>query len=284
MSHQGPNGRPLASPPNRLGAAAFRQSRLTHAFVACISFFVLGACWALNSPVGSSPDDDFHLTTIWCQFGDREGACIEVEPTPRVVDVPASVALASVCYRFKPDVSGACADEVTGTARGVSRVNDGEYPGIFYSSMALFVGPDVTRSVIAMRLLNVLLASVLILASLTLPSRFASRAFALSFSVVLIPLGIFLVGSTNPSGWTFLGAATFWGFLTSWLQLVHRIQPLKSIVILFFLIVSVVLLIGARSDGALLALVICLAAAILQRDDRTTERDVTWSIDLTPAG
>lgn len=274
MAQTGPSPTPYPARGSQTLIHLLKRSRLTYALVACVSFLVLGSCWALNSPVGSSPDDDFHLTTIWCQFGDRQSACSEVGSDPKVVNVPASVALASQCYRFQPDVSGSCAEEVAGIASGVSRVNDGEYPGMFYTSMALFVGPDVKRSVIAMRVVNVLLASVLIFAALTVPSRSTSRAFALSFSVVLIPLGIFLVGSTNPSGWTFIGAATFWVFLTSWLQMIRRVPPLKSTVILILLVFSAVLLIGARSDGALLALTVCLAAAILHRDDRTSERDV----------
>ena len=30
------------------------------------SVFALGVAWAVSSPVGASPDDDYHLGSIWC--------------------------------------------------------------------------------------------------------------------------------------------------------------------------------------------------------------------------
>lgn len=34
----------------------------------------LGA-WAFASPAGSSPDDDYHLASIWCAQGERDSIC-----------------------------------------------------------------------------------------------------------------------------------------------------------------------------------------------------------------
>ena len=47
-----------------------------------VAFFVMCAGWALTSPPGSSPDDDFHLTSIWCAAGTQDGRCELVEGAP----------------------------------------------------------------------------------------------------------------------------------------------------------------------------------------------------------
>ena len=41
-----------------------------------LAFFVTCAGWALASPVGAAPDDDYHLASIWCAQGEREGVCV----------------------------------------------------------------------------------------------------------------------------------------------------------------------------------------------------------------
>src|SRR5262245_53254713 len=63
-------------------------------------------CWALASPVGASPDEDFHLGSIWCAQGIEAGRC-EQGPTAQSRLVPADVARAT-CYAFKPETSAAC--------------------------------------------------------------------------------------------------------------------------------------------------------------------------------
>ena len=47
-----------------------------------LSLFLLGVVafgsWALSSAVGSAPDDDYHLTSIWCSS--FAGDVCEVDP------------------------------------------------------------------------------------------------------------------------------------------------------------------------------------------------------------
>ena len=38
-------------------------------------FFVLLTLWSLSSPIGSGVDTDYHLTSIWCANGTRDGIC-----------------------------------------------------------------------------------------------------------------------------------------------------------------------------------------------------------------
>ena len=55
--------------------------------VAILSAILTLSGWALSSPIGSSPDDDFHLPSIWCGQGFRDGLC-EEDVNPDLVQVP----------------------------------------------------------------------------------------------------------------------------------------------------------------------------------------------------
>ena len=37
--------------------------------ITCLAAFAALAGWSLASPAGSSPDDDYHLASIWCAQG-----------------------------------------------------------------------------------------------------------------------------------------------------------------------------------------------------------------------
>ena len=76
---------------------------------------VVGWSWAVSSPIGSSPDDDFHLGSIWCGSFADDGLCREGEPLPegwqREVLVPAPIARSTFdCFISRPDTSAHCAD------------------------------------------------------------------------------------------------------------------------------------------------------------------------------
>ncbi len=71
-----------------------------------ILIFLTMAGWAVSSPVGSSPDEDFHLASAWCAWGNRPGLC---EPghisTTRMVP---RMLLDAPCYQHHPEANGAC--------------------------------------------------------------------------------------------------------------------------------------------------------------------------------
>ena len=62
------------------------------ALLAVLSF----GSWAFSSAVGSAPDDDYHLTSIWCSsFG---GDTCEVDPGGEGVYIPEALREAIYCY------------------------------------------------------------------------------------------------------------------------------------------------------------------------------------------
>ena len=78
-----------------------------------LALVAVGLAWSLASPAGSSPDDDFHLASIWCATGDpavcrRTGEEIEegVERVHVLPDLGEGLDLLRACaegFRGVPD-------------------------------------------------------------------------------------------------------------------------------------------------------------------------------------
>ncbi len=70
--------------------------------VALIALVSFGA-WGFSSAVGSAPDDDYHLTSIWCSsYG---GDICEVDPGGEGVYIPEALREAIYCYYHNPNQS-----------------------------------------------------------------------------------------------------------------------------------------------------------------------------------
>jgi hypothetical protein len=164
--------------------------------------------WALSSPIGSSPDDDFHLPSIWCGQGFRDDLC-EEGSEEGFYEVPYTTMGNSICFAFRSDVSGVCNYDNSLIAQ--SRVNRGTnlYPPGFYWAISWFASTDIAISTILMRIANsIFLIGIIALTVISLPSHLRRIPIFASL-VTLIPLGIFLVASTNPSSWSFIGLLVF---------------------------------------------------------------------------
>lgn len=208
----------------------------------------LGA-WSFASPVGSSPDDDFHLPSIWCGLGERSGLCEDSgDPATRLVPTP--LASAS-CYAFLPDDSGSCWDPDAPGLFDAERVNTGPlYPPVFYAAMSVFAGPDIPASVVTMRLANSVLAVGLLTAVFWALPRRLRPALVLSALGSAIPLGVFVYASTNPSAWAMLAAATVWVCVYGATQTTGR----RRMILAALAVVGTVIGAGARADAGAFAI------------------------------
>ena len=206
------------------------------------------AAWAFASPVGSSPDDDFHLAAIWCGQGNRDGLCEPVDESP-ARSVPTAL-LTSPCFAFHPDTDASCWDAAVPGMSVTARANaDGLYPPLFYSAMSRLASTDVQMSVILMRLANVTIAVSLLTAVFWALPRRLRPALLVSVIASAIPLGVFVLASTNPSSWAFLSAATVWICLYGSLLTSGRRSALLSALA----VIGAVLGAGARADAAVFA-------------------------------
>jgi hypothetical protein len=237
-----------------------------------ISIFValivsLGA-WALASPLGSDPDGQFHLTSIWCGSGYSDGQCEAPTETsanliPKAVQVPAAVALAGTCNNGKPDYSSTCAygELYYHTMFETQTNNQGRlYPNIYYFVSSKFVGKDVVRTALSIRVINILLFALLAIGLWKLAPRDIRIGVFLTLATFLIPLGIFLVASNNGSSWTITGISFYWAFLV-----VYLVSSKRKIWISagFLGALSAVMALGSRADGAVYVLISTLVGILI---------------------
>lgn len=228
-----------------------------------VAIFLVFATWSFASPVGSSPDDDFHLASIWCA-NDSTELCADSQ---QLGNKRVSAALLKAnCFAQQENISAECQVEqeifaqiaLVETSRGNFY---GQYPGLFYSVMGLFAGEDIQSSVILMRLFNSLVFVLLIGGIFLGVDKPYRSKIALTWLITLVPLGLFIIPSTNPSSWAVMGVGTaFFSLYTSWEQV-----GWKRIFLNFIYVISLCLAAGARSDGAAFIVVATVAALALQR-------------------
>ena len=177
-----------------------RRRRSLFAILFSLAFFAVGISWSLSAPTGSSPDEDYHLASIWCPPGLASAECNPAESQGRLyVNVPITI-VESTCYAHEPDVSGECTRRVDDNVLARTyRVDNGSYPFGYYQLAHIFVTNDVNASVLALRFLNVAIAStitfVLILA---IPGEFLGPMLLASIGA-WTPAGLSYIASVNPS-------------------------------------------------------------------------------------
>lgn len=210
--------------------------------------FVMLAAWSVASPVGSSPDDDYHMASIWCGLGERDGLC---EPGDEADErrVPNIVIESAECFAFQRDVAASCPIDEPSSLSSTDRGNfaDDGYPPVYYATMAVFASNDVATSVVVMRLVNSALFVGIIGALAASVGQRIRRPLLLSSLVALVPLGFFIVASVNPSSWAVLSALGLWAALLGWYR---RRSAARSAVLAVLAVVLTVMGAGARADSA----------------------------------
>lgn len=230
--------------------------------------------WGLSTPVGGTPDEDFHLVSIWCANGGQEGMCEAADSASEGV-VNSSLVNAA-CFAHQPQVSAACQDEYSifesSTLVTTDRGNfGGSYPGLFYTVMHPFASPDIQTSVVMMRFLNALLFCAIIVALWVFLPRALRPSLFYTVTLTVVPLGLFLIPSINPSSWAITGVlSTFFGTVGA-----LQSQGKSRIVLAAISIAGLIMAAGSRYDGFFYALIAVVAATILGKQFKIP-RKVFW--------
>jgi hypothetical protein len=159
-----------------------------------VLLFLTFAAWSMGSAVGSTPDEGYVLTSIWCAntpalkglddpardapttatgrpiFSKGE-TCRRDLDRPETVWVPWRVAESHSCYWELGTISAKCQKSLTDELVSTDQVNQNFallYPSRYMKVLNQFIEDDVQRSALKMRLFNSLLASVLIVFALSL--------------------------------------------------------------------------------------------------------------------
>lgn len=212
----------------------------------------LGA-WALASPVASSPDDDFHLASIWCSGNGYPGMC-ESGQVPNERNLSRAL-VQSACFAHNPSISAGCQKDLSvlhdNTLEISSRGNfNGGYPPVYYSFMHYFASNDVEFSALMMRFVNILIFMLLVITVWLFAPRSTRKMQTIPWLITCIPLGLFVLASNNPSSWGLFGigmsSLALYGYISS---------PAKPLLNRFVLagvyFVSTFMASGARGDSAL---------------------------------
>lgn len=212
--------------------------------IAAIGFWLAMVGWAIASPVLSSPDENVHVALLACQ---ANKANCDREEEPR--EYP--------CFAFRPDTTADC---LPGTVPlSTAGVETGRYPGLYATALRPLVSDSVEGTVLRVRLFNATLALVVMLLSLKATREVIRPAVAVSFVVGLLPLGLFLIPSVNPSSWAIVGAAALWGPLFSLSQDGFRWVRAVAVSVAFLMLV------GSRNEGWVIAAAIAGAALLAVR-------------------
>lgn len=249
----------------------YSRRRVMRVLVVAILAFAALVGWSFASPIGASPDDNFHQVSIWCAPGDRTGLC-ESTGDPETRLVPSILADSSLCFAFVPEHSGKCDTPPSGMVTTDHGNFTGAYPPVYYRVMSVFTSDDVQTSVLLIRVFNSLLAVSLVTSLYLLLDRRLRGAMLWSLLLTAIPMGIFLVSSINPSGWAIMSAATTWVAIVGFFRAPTRV---KQIALGALALVAALMGAGSRGDSAAYVAFGALIAAII-----TFERSRRYLLSL----
>lgn len=214
--------------------------------------------WSVASPAGSTPDEAYHIGNAWCVFGESENCSIldRTEGGYRWAEIPYSVDL---CFKKGPEVPATCIRDAHPESQVVPIDNVSRmYPPHFYAVGGFFLSVFGTDGILAFRIFNGLLFAAMLSIAIAQGTRAVRTGLLLSSVIFLVPQGVFLVGSVNPSSWSFTGVLTTWSFLASFFARLQDGRRNPAFVSLGCWIVSLVIA-SARYDSMVFAVILSLA-------------------------
>ena len=213
-----------------------QQASIVAMFSACALFITLG-CWALSSPKTADTDGYYHISSIWCGWGEKDGTCEYAAPRVGAEDLEV----------FIPSMTPQT------LAISSMQVGRAALPGqqsAYYKIMRIFVSANSTQSILVIRLFNSLLASVVFFFLLYLTRSRVRLAVVGSWTFTIVPVLISTLPQLNPRSWAFLGVMSSWAFLHTGLSTENSDRNRKRLSFVFFGI-TCLLAICTRWDATL---------------------------------
>ena len=243
--------------------ADLRATKTRYLVIAVLSFFITLSCWSFSSSIGSGGDIDAHISSIWCAWGEKPGMCENDNDLT-----------AQVPYMFQmcdgrpidswPNCELSQASETMQELRIIREVQRSPY----YSIMRVFATTNPQQSILNMRMVNTLIASLILFGLLKLTSGRTRVAAISAMTFTLVPVAIMRIPSINPQGWATLGVMTSWAFLHGFLN-TPKSDKNKKLLLAFF-IFSVLLPATTRVDST--TYVVFTSVIVLLNHYRTARR------------
>lgn len=252
-------------------------ARMAGSVAILVAVLVAIGTWVIASPVGAEPDADFHLTSIWCQTAGEDSRCARAYLINGDVAVKTYAAFDVPCFAHYQWRSAAC-QTVSAATFYTERVNNGDYPAGFYWFMGLLATKRLVASVLAMRLLNVVLFVGLVAVVFWLSDGAVRRAMVKTLAVGLVPVGIFMIASINPSSWAITGISVQFFAL---LALASSRGRWKPVVLETLAVCGAIMAAAARGDAGGYAVGVSVVAAWLVFP-RIVRRPSLWPAFVIP--
>jgi hypothetical protein len=230
-----------------------RRTLVSKGAIAALGGLLTLFCWALSSPPGSSPDEPFHLASIWCGWGVDKDHC-GADPDPSFRVLPHQV-VKGQCFTGNPVQSAECrtADyEKSLTPDFPTNIGNWRtgYPPIYYAVLRTFVTHSYDTSVVLIRVVNAVIAVALVVGLMLLLPRRLRPLPGYVFLLTAVPLLLFFVASTNPSSWTIVSAGVLWLSVYA----AYGVEGRRRWALLGLALVATVMGAGSRADGALFSI------------------------------
>ncbi len=233
---------------------------------------VVLAGWLLAAPPAASPDDGYHLGSIWCADGFKDGLCVEdlgSQDSSRAL-VPQSV-LELACFTYDGSRSAACQLDALDASMlrlvsGSTNI-DGARPALYYRTMHLLIGDgsDVAAATARIRVANAIIAVLLVGLTALVATRQLRTAFLMSWMIAVVPLGLFLITSVNTSAWGITGLTTAWANVITVVDH-HRLR--NRIGAAALAVIGIAMGLGSRTEAVAHVGIIAVALLALWGADR----------------
>ena len=226
-----------------------KSSSTRNYFAAAIALFIVMSAWSVSSPLGSGPDADFHISNIWCAWGEKPGICEDLDRTsaPTSARIPHMFLM---CNERTIESFPRCEFDTPHEQMSTYRTAGNSQMNLYYRIMRIFVVESPTLSIIAMRLFSSFIASIMFLL-LMLQTRTKTRhAVLAAWSFVLVPVAINYFTAVNPRSWATLGVMSGWGFLQSLIE-TDTAEKKRQIGLVASYIASFALVATSRADATL---------------------------------
>jgi hypothetical protein len=119
------------------------KSKVKTGIVYALLSFLLLTGWSLASPPGSSPDEDLHLSSVWCNAKYQDGECYSIPQ--RIVEIGS-------CYFYDASEISTCEENITNTEIKPERVFLDNFYYNFLSKFASLESIDETT--VKVRIVN----------------------------------------------------------------------------------------------------------------------------------
>lgn len=237
-----------------------RAIRAIH-LVPVLALVALSA-WVFASPVGASPDDDYHLASIWCANDARADLCAPDSFNGERARLILPGLASAPCFVADPNANASCQEWTPDPSPTVAANHGnwiGAYPPLFYAVMSVFASTDIQSSALAMRFASSALFVAVTTALTVLLPRPLRVPLLAGWAVAIVPLGVFLIASNNPGGWGLIGVGSTWIAALGW----FRSSGPRGWALGALTALSVVVGAGARTDAAVYCILALGIAAFL---------------------